>query len=247
MPDGVPILMLAGALAIVAASLWNGKSVAAQVAALIGAGSRRRAIFGWAAGTAVAFGASSVVALALLGRLDAIAAFPDELAVIAWGLGLPGHADMTAIVDGALYMGAGAVLGIVILAVRRWRGRPPIGLRYRSPAAMRDRGDLVPAFALALAAGVGEELFFRLLLPLLFVLVFGWGVQAFVAALALFVLLHRHQGRVGMVAVGLLGAVLTALYLDTGALWVVIVLHVLIDVNALVLRPVLAGRGPTAA
>ena len=34
---------------------------------------------------------------------------------------------------------------------------------------------------------------------------------------------------------------MTALYLMTGALWVVMLIHVVIDLNGLVLRPIMAG------
>ena len=59
---------------------------------------------------------------------------------------------------------------------------------------------------------------------------------------ALFTLAHRYQGRGGMAAVALVGAVLAYLYLATGLLWLVALLHAVVDANSLVLRPWLERR-----
>ena len=48
-------------------------------------------------------------------------------------------------------------------------------------------------------------------------------------------------GWVGVIATTALGAVMTGLYLMTGSLWVVMLVHVLVDLNGLVVTPVLGG------
>lgn len=95
--------------------------------------------------------------------------------------------------------------------------------------------------ALAITAGIGEELVWRgfglgalqLWLPhastaLLIVLLavsFGWA--------------HLYQGLVGMLATGLIGALMAGLYLATGSLLLPMLLHALLDLRALLI--------PTAA
>lgn len=229
--------LLAAALGIVGYGVAHGGGFSARFAALVGRTSRSRVVLGWAMGTGITYGLSSLVALALLGRGSAVAIMPDELAQAAWGLGLPARSDATvaATLGGCALLGAAG--GVAILWVRRRMGRGAIGLRYRSPAAATSRGEAPAAIALALAAGVGEELFFRLLLPLLFALTIGSANAGFAVSLVAFTMLHRHQGTVGMVAVAITGAALTYLYLLTGALWVLVVVHVAIDLNALILRP----------
>jgi membrane protease YdiL (CAAX protease family) len=198
-------------------------------------------ILGWAAGTWVTYGLSAIVALVLLGRAGDAWRMPHELRMVAWCLGLPGKADAGVF----LWLGGSLLIGIALggstLWLRRRAGKPPIGLGYRSPAAARSPAERVPATMLALSAGVGEEVFFRLLLPLLIAIVTGSAAFGFVVSLVAFTLLHRHQGRVGMIAVALVGGWLTYLYLLTGALWLVAAVHVLIDVHALVLRPWISG------
>jgi membrane protease YdiL (CAAX protease family) len=57
---------------------------------------------------------------------------------------------------------------------------------------------------------------------------------------AAFGLAHLYQGWVGVVATGFVGAVFTALYLWSGSLAVPIVLHVILDLLGLVVRPTAA-------
>ena len=103
--------------------------------------------------------------------------------------------------------------------------------------------------ALAITAGIGEELVWRgfglgalqLWLPhastgLLIVLLavgFGWA--------------HLYQGLVGMLATGLIGALMAGLYLATGCLLLPMLLHTLLDLRALLIpTAVSATAGPTA-
>ncbi|NML07635.1 CPBP family intramembrane metalloprotease [Sphingomonas sp. G-3-2-10] len=92
---------------------------------------------------------------------------------------------------------------------------------------------------LSLNAGATEELFFRLYLPLLLVLAGLNPVAAFVVAAIVFGLVHLYQGAAGVLATGVLGAALTLAYLLSGSLALPILLHVAIDLNALVVRPTL--------
>ncbi|WP_374942345.1 type II CAAX prenyl endopeptidase Rce1 family protein [Sphingomonas sp.] len=232
--------LLAASLAIVGYGWWTGKGFAGRIAALAGPTSRARMIVAWAAGTWVTYGLSSLLALILLGQIDAVATMPPDLQIVAWRFGLSGGSDAGMLLWLGACLAAGVVAGVAVLALRNRLGKRPIGLAYRSPAAARVAGERLPAALLALSAGVSEGLFFRLLLPLLVALVFGSAALGYAVSLVAFAALHGHQGRVGMIAVTLVGAWLTYLYLLTGALWVVVLLHVLIDLHALVLRPRLA-------
>lgn len=92
------------------------------------------------------------------------------------------------------------------------------------------------ALALAVSAGVCEEIVFRGLLISGFMSILD--VSRPVAAglaLALFVVGHLYQGWRGMVMVTLAGFSLTALYFSTGSLLLPIVLHILVDVRSLLI------------
>jgi membrane protease YdiL (CAAX protease family) len=198
--------------------------------------SRRMRFQLWLARAALAFLLPVLVGLVLLGRTGALAAMPGEFAGAA--------AIMPSIVDDdgtlpSLLIG-GAIGGLVTgaLLARFWR-RKPIG--NVSALLPRDRRELKYVLALSVMAGVTEEAFFRLYLPLLIAILTGQAWIGFAASLVLFGAMHRYQGWAGVLATTALGAVMTGLYLMTGSLWVVMLVHTLVDVNGLVVLPLTNG------
>jgi len=101
----------------------------------------------------------------------------------------------------------------------------------------RNRAETAHTAVLALNAGFGEELFFRLLLPLLLTLVLRNALAAFAIAAAIFGAIHLYQGVVGVLATALLGAAFAVLYLWTGSLWIAMGAHASVDLLSLVVRP----------
>ena len=66
-------------------------------------------------------------------------------------------------------------------------------------------------------------------------------------ATALFAYAHRYQGWAGMAASALVGVTVAILYLATGQLWFAMLVHTLLNLNALVLRPLLVPVSSSAA
>lgn len=188
-----------------------------------------------------------MLVLIALGQVDAIAIMPDVLIDAAWSLGLPAFLPWPALGRLALALAGGMALGGAIVAGRMWLGKSPGWIAYQSAAAARRHSDMPAAALLALSAGVSEELFFRLLLPLLVGLVTSSGLTGLAVGFVAFTLLHKHQGWAGMLLVALVGMALTYLYLLTGRLWVAMVVHTFIDLNAFVLRPWLTRFSSSAA
>ncbi len=187
------------------------------------------------------FGIPALTILAILGRLKTLATIPPEL--------LPLRIALATLVGGTLttgdllrVTGVGILLGGVLVALVERRRRRPFGLGDVEAVLPRTRRELPWSVLLSISAGVSEELFFRLLVPLLVAITLGSAVLGFVVATALFGWAHRYQGRVGVAATALAGASLAAAYLLTGAIWIAVVLHIVIDLNALVVRPLLSGR-----
>lgn len=197
---------------------------------------RRRTLRLWTLTSFIAFGVGTVVILALLGRTEALLALPVELAVLA-----PRMVARQAISgDYMLGMGLGATIGLAFAGVVWfWRlrkaGQPMLG--DVQPLMPRNGRELLTAIPLAINAGVSEELFFRLLLPLVAAQATGSAVWGFIIAGAAFGLMHWYQGWKGVLAVTLMGGVFTWLYLSTGSLLKPIISHIVIDLIALVLRP----------
>jgi uncharacterized protein len=101
----------------------------------------------------------------------------------------------------------------------------------------RTRGELKYGVGLSVNAGIVEELLFRLGIPALLFGITGNGVVAFVVASVLFGLLHIYQKFWGVLGATVLGLVFSVLYLLTGSIWVVIVVHAAVDLRSLVLLP----------
>lgn len=237
----LPALLLTAVLALVVYGFVTGRGIAARFARSRNAGSRSGVILAWAVGTALGWAAPTLLGLVLLDRLDALTIMPVELRAAAQQLGLSAGVSLGELAQLGLYLSIGMAIGIAIIVVRRWLRRPPSRLLYRSPLAARGPDECAAAALLALSAGVSEELFFRVLLPLLVAMVTGSGLAGLMVGLVAFVALHRHQGWLGLASVTLAGLALTYLYLLTGLLWVAIAAHTIIDLNAFVIRPWLAG------
>ncbi|GAA4217777.1 hypothetical protein GCM10022253_17120 [Sphingomonas endophytica] len=183
----------------------------------------------------VHFGAVAVLLLAVLDRLDAIARFPPELRsarapAVAW-IGQPGWPPLA----------LGALGGVVIAALLERRGRRVTVGDLRAVTPMRG-AELGWGVLLAIVAGVTEELFFRLLLPLLIAIVSGSALLGFAGTTAAFGYAHRYQGWRGVIGTVIAGVLLALVYLVSGRLWAAMLVHAAIDLNGLVLRPMLAGR-----
>ncbi|MBB5997598.1 CPBP family intramembrane glutamic endopeptidase [Streptomonospora salina] len=114
---------------------------------------------------------------------------------------------------------------------------PPIPDPAQSLAVLAPRGgrERLTAAALAVTAGVSEELLYRGLL-----VAFGaaLGLPVWVAAAGsclLFALAHLYQGWWGLVGPGLLGALFMVVYLGTGSLLIPIALHIGLELRSLLL------------
>jgi len=202
--------------------------------------SRQKTYRLWIAKAAIAFVLPAVIGLALLGRLDALVTVPpefDALRTLLPSFEGDSRAELLGMIGGSAL--GGLIIGAVLATRRNWRILKTIG--NVGSLLPRNRPEIVHAAAMSIAAGISEELAFRLFLPLLVALVSGSAFVAFGVAVAAFGAMHLYQGRAGVIATTLVGALMAAVYLMTGELWLAMVLHALIDLNSLVLRPMLTG------
>lgn len=194
----------------------------------------------WMRRAPLAFGASAVAALAIGGRLDALTGLPLEFAALARGArelaGFGGAAFKLSVLAG---LGGGALIGLLLARWRVGRGKRPFSAGDIERILPRSRDEFGWTALLGVAAGVVEELFFRLALPLFAALAMGSSSFGFVLATLCFAAAHRYQGWGGMAFSAVAGALLATLYLATGELWFAMLVHVLLNLNGLVLRPAL--------
>lgn len=195
----------------------------------------------WLARAPLTFGAVALLALAISGDLAALYALPDALTVLVdparriAGLGNDPRQIQVAVL--AALVGSG-LIGLAIARRRSQRGsmlpRPMAGL------VPQRRTEIGWAALLALTAALVEELYFRLALPLVLARTTGSASGAMALAALMFAYAHRGHGWPGMALALLTGATLALVYLATGDLWFAIMVHALLNLNGLVLRPLLA-------
>jgi membrane protease YdiL (CAAX protease family) len=185
-------------------------------------------------------GASAVTALAL-GRDLPLLTLPLEFQSLAATLRPPSIEDQAG--EGQIGLAIGLGLGLAVaVGVQVWRMRRALKTIVGDVEAMipRNRKEMLAALPLCFSAGIGEELFFRLALPLLIASVTGSVILAFAASAVIFGLIHAYQGWKGIIATTFAGFFLTYVYLSSGSIVRPMILHVVIDVLALIVRPALA-------
>jgi membrane protease YdiL (CAAX protease family) len=192
----------------------------------------------------VQFTLPPIIGLLLLGRIGAVTELPPEL----WPASAMLRGDAPAVpVDPLLTLMFGLAMLVAIplgsfLTWRRWRkGKgAPAYLARLSALLPRDRDEVLLGAAISVAAGIGEELFFRLLLPMLLTAFIG-PIPAVIAAILLFGLAHAYQGWKGVTVTSVVGILFTAMYLMSGSLAIAMLFHVTIDLMTLAIRPAIRG------
>lgn len=211
---------------------------------------RQRYYRKWVLKSFLTFFGTSVVFLLILRTLPSLLTIPAEFIPLAAKLGAV--MPTTAMLDKGFLIGVAigamvvGILGGVLLAKKLKTSHATLG--DIEPLIPRNGAETGWAALLSLNAGLSEECFFRLLLPLLLIALLHNPLWAFVVATVLFGLVHFYQGVAGVVMTTLVGAVMAGLYLWTGNLWVAMAAHAGLDLFALVVRPTFmrALHRPTA-
>ncbi len=165
-------------------------------------------------------------------------------------LDLAGIGLRVPVADGfVLAASASAAIALVFSAVSTRRatraGRPVPGQAAFEALLPRTREERRYAVAGAITAGVCEELLYRAFFIAVGVQLFHLSpTAAAVASVVIFAVAHVYQGWRGMLAVTLLAVLLTILYVRSASLLLPVILHVLVDLRALLLlEPSPAGAG----
>lgn len=250
--------------------VWDDRSEYQAFKGLASSADRRKRYRQWILKSFATFSGLTLVALGLLGRLDAFVHMPNEFASLAAVLGRSGlvPSDMFAPTSSVIHnrvgeaksdFDSGVVLGVLVVVLVSLA----IGVLVRRFAARRSgnatntaQPDSPPSFSagdieaiiprnpkealwvsvLSVNAGLSEELFFRLALPLLLVMATGNAALSVAVAALIFGAVHFYQGWSGVVATTIVGAFFTTIYLLSGSIWLAVLLHALMDIFGLLSR-----------
>jgi uncharacterized protein len=159
--------------------------------------------------------------------------------------GITGGSTSTATLAGMLTGLLIAIVAVVVLGkinARKAAGKPakePQGqMKAILPMLPRTSAGRRGWAMLSLSAGVTEEITYRGLILLTLAVALPDTTprpMLIVVAAVLFGVAHWYQGWAGILTTGFVGGVMAGLYLSTGSLLIVMVLHTLIDLRALLL------------
>jgi uncharacterized protein len=193
----------------------------------------------WTVESLILFGIGGVALLLAIGRIEALWVFPSDFA----GASAPIRAvadPAGSSVERMLGMAIGLAIGLSVTALV-WKMRlrkirqPVVGdIEALLP---RNRKEVLACIPLAINAGISEEIFFRVALPLLALMATGSVTAAIAISIAAFGLAHWYQGWKGVFATTAVGGLLFWFYLSSGSLLKPIAFHIMIDMVALVIRP----------
>lgn len=184
------------------------------------------------------FGFGGLGILAVLGRMEALFALPVEFAeaTALFETGDNNAANnLETLLGTALGIAMGLAITFLVWRTRLKKMRKPVGdIEALLP---RNGREVAAAIPLSINAGISEEIFFRAALPMLAFVATGSMMLAFGISIAAFGLAHWYQGYKGVFATALMGVLFSFFYLSSGSLLKPILIHILIDLIALVIRP----------
>lgn len=198
---------------------------------------RQRTLRKWIVQSFALLTCASLVTLWLADGLTPFDSFPDAFGAFQAVSKLPERPMSPEMAAGVV---VGVIINLAIVGFVQWHRLRKSGSRIpggTDALIPRNRAEAAHALALSINAGFSEELFFRLALPLLLFKMTGSLLAAFAFAVLCFGLMHAYQGIKGILATAAVGTLITIIYLKTGSLLHVMMLHAAIDVIALFVRP----------
>jgi membrane protease YdiL (CAAX protease family) len=181
-------------------------------------------------------GAGALFALTLKGRLSAVFALPAEFHGAHMALNQPAMA----IAFWSIFAAFVVLLAAPLFVIGRLsNSERDIGrarkLLAAQPLLARNGHELFWGGLLSIDAGLSEELLFRLVLPLSVYALSGNLAVALTVPLVAFGIAHLYQGLGGVIATGVVGALMLGVYIASGSLLVAMAVHALVDLRAIVL------------
>ena len=203
---------------------------------------RRRTMRRWLVSSVLLFGGSALVTTVLAWRY--VPLLLADINTIGW------VADARRWFDSGTWVSWSILITLVVLlvgfmvgAIFAARNDPEVTSLGDIQAMLpRNRKELPYGAALSINAGIVEEVLFRLAMPALVFAFTGNAIIAVVVSVLVFGGLHAYQGVAGVVGTTIVGALFMVIYLATGNILMVIVVHALFDLRSLVLIPVVINK-----
>ena len=233
-------LIIVLTIGLVIFQIWKDRTAFPRFVALKKSEDRRKHMRNWLFSGILKFSGLGVLGLFLLGHLDALTGFPDILSdPLNSLLNSLGIGDSAANLILWAFVGVFVLIMVVLTilpALMDTSEMPDDGVFAMLPRNPKEMGWTA---ALSVNAGIGEEIFFRCLLPIAVIEATGSFSAALLICTLLFGFAHGYQGIVGVMTTMFVGAVFLVIYLLSGSLWFVMALHIATDLRGLVILPLI--------
>lgn len=209
--------------------------------------SRQKFFKKWVIESFLIYGTSAIVFLILLGKGHHLYQFPEYLLDIASEMNPGVEEDGEGSFMHSFFSGFSAsVIPTVLIAVplvtllftyvTHKTPEKPEEEKIKDPreiAALfpRNNKEIFWMSMLSINAGFSEELFFRLLAPLLIFLITGSATIAIIASTIWFGLVHHYQGIVGILVTSFVGLLMFWIFLTTQNIWMAVLAHAILDLK----------------
>jgi len=176
------------------------------------------------------------VALLATGRGGDVLAFPAGLAPVHELLSQP----VVAVIFWLLFAAFCALMAAPLVSIARLAPNEVNAKRAAktlaaTPMVARDSRERAWGTILSLAAGAGEELVFRLVLPVALLALTHSLPAALIVSIIMFGIGHIYQGLSGVILTSATGALMLGVYAATQSLWFAAAFHALVDYRAIVI------------
>lgn len=213
----------------------------------------------WTIEPFVLYGLLALLILLSIGQLNSLLIMPDFMLKFVNSVESNSEIKDSNIVSGIFKGIAISIVPVLILSsiigtyLRELKDYKDKRLKKRSNSDendFRNLDSLIPrnfkeriwGAILSINAGFSEEIFFRLLAPILIYSVTESALIAIIGSTIWFGLGHYYQGISGIIITFFVGLLLFAVYLITQNIWITMIVHAILDINGLVFGPWLKER-----
>lgn len=218
---------------------------------------RQRVLRSWVLQSVVFYGVVPLICLFAIGQGQALLDMPESLRIPSDALNTFITANDRGFFGGILYgfsmvivplLLVGHTAAALIRTCFQHKNYPndvrPVDVEGRDIAHLfpRNADERFWTALLSISAGITEELGFRLLIPVLIVFTTGSWLLAITLSTVWFGLAHYYQGWGGVLLTMVVGVLFFFVYLLTQSIWLVMLIHAILDLNDLAFAPWLAER-----
>ncbi len=217
-------------------------------------GDRQKFFKRWAIESFIIYGLLSMIILSIIGQIYSLKVMPDFLVDFSKSVKSIGEMNESDFISG-FFKGImisivpvllfGGTIGAFLKEYKDYKDRKSKNNIESEEINFRNLDALIPknykeriwGAILSINAGFSEEIFFRVLAPILIYSVTSSVLIAIIGSTIWFGLVHYYQGMAGVFVTFFVGLLMFIVYMITENIWITMLVHAVLDLNGLVFSP----------